>query len=111
MLSGERKKKIEGWSKEVTSLQFLGATNQIVTSAGDNQIRIVNDSGGQIRAMAKLPDFMQSAAGAATADVIIGGGEDGVLRVWNGTNGQELATFEAQSNASVPPSPQNIGVR
>ena len=34
MISGERKKKIEGWSKEVTSLQFIGATNQILTSAG-----------------------------------------------------------------------------
>ena len=76
MISGERKKKIEGWSKEVTSLQFIGATNQILTSAGDNLVRIVDDSGGQIRAMAKLPDFMQSAASAATAGVIIGGGED-----------------------------------
>ncbi len=100
MISGERKRRIEGWSKEVTSLQFLGATNQILTSAGDNVIRIVDDGGRQIRAMANLPDFMQSAA--AAGDFVVAGGEDGLLRVWNGTNGQELAVFGADSNARRP---------
>ncbi len=93
MLIGERKKKIEGWSKEVTSLQFVGATQQIVTSAGDNLIRIVNDDGTAVRAIDKLPDFMQSAASTANASVVIGGGEDSQLRVWDGTNGKELAVF------------------
>jgi WD40 repeat protein len=93
MLSGERKKKVEGWTKEVTSIQFVGATNQAVTSSGDNLVRIVNDAGGVVRAMAQLPDFMQSAASSADGALVIAGGEDGVLRVWNGTNGQELATF------------------
>ena len=93
MILGERKKKIEGWTKEVTSLHFIGATNQIVTSAGDNQIRIVNDAGAEIRSIAKLPDFMQSTATTPTASTVIGGGEDSVLRVWDGTNGKELAVF------------------
>lgn len=93
MILGERKKKIEGWGKEVTSLQYIGATPQIVTSAGDNLIRIVNDDGTPVRAMEKLPDFMQSAASTANASVVIGGGEDSQLRVWDGTNGKELAVF------------------
>lgn len=102
MISGERKQKIVGWTKEVTSLQFIGATNQILTSAGDNLVRIVDDRGGQVRAMAKLPDFMQSAASGATPSVLIGGGEDSLLRVWNGTTGQELAVFGADPNAKMP---------
>jgi hypothetical protein len=36
---------------------------------------------------------MQAAASTANASVIIGGGEDSVLRVWDGTNGKELAVF------------------
>lgn len=96
MILGERKKKIEGWSKEVTSLQFIGATPQLITSAGNNLIRIVNDDGSQVRSMEKLPDFMQSAASSASADVVIGGGEDSFLRVWDGTNGKELAVFGAK---------------
>lgn len=47
-------------------------------------------------AIPNLPDFMQSAACAATASLIIGGGEDGLLRVWDGTNGRELAEFGAE---------------
>jgi WD40 repeat protein len=96
MIMGERKKKIEGWSKEVTSLQFVGATSQIVTSAGDNLIRIVNDDGTAVRAIDKLPDFMQAAASTANASVVIGGGEDSFLRVWDGTSGRELAAFGAK---------------
>ncbi len=102
MLSGERKKKVEGWSKEVTSVQFIGATNQIVTSSGDNLVRIVDDNGGQVRAMPKTPDFLQSAASTPNAGALIGGGEDGLLHLWNGTNGQELATFGAVANARTP---------
>jgi len=95
MLVGERKKKIEGWTKEVTSLQFIGATNQIVTSAGDNLVRIINDEGTQVRAIANLPDFMQSTASTPNGSIIIAGGEDSILRVWDGA-GKELAVFGAK---------------
>jgi WD40 repeat protein len=93
MQSGERKKKITGWSKEVTALQYMGATSQIVASSGDNQVRIVADDGTEVRAMTKLPEFMQSAASAQTASVIVAGGEDSALRVWDSTSGKELMTF------------------
>ena len=96
MISGERKKKIEGWKKEVTSLQFIGATNQLVTSAGDNLIRVVRDDGGQVRSISKLPDFMQAAASTPDGSILIGGGEDSYLRVWNGADGKELAAFGMQ---------------
>ena len=95
MIIGERKKKIEGWTKEVTSLQFIGATNQIVTSAGDNLVRIVTDDGTEVRAIAKLPDYMQAAASAPTGTTIIAGGEDSMLRIWDGA-GKELAAFGAK---------------
>jgi WD40 repeat protein len=95
MIIGERKRKIEGWTKEVTSLQFIGATNQIVTSAGDNRIRIVTDDGTEVRAMANLPDYMQAAVSAPNGSAVIGGGEDSILRVWDGA-GKELVAFGAK---------------
>jgi WD40 repeat protein len=93
--SGERSKKIIGWSKEVTGLQFQGATNTIVTSAADNQVRLVKDDGTEVRAMAKLPDFIQAAACAPSRSWIVGGGEDSVLRLWDGASGTELAAFQS----------------
>jgi hypothetical protein len=91
---GERKKKIEGWTKEVTAIQYLGNSQELLTAAGDNQIRIVTDEGAQVRVIAKLPEFMQAAVSTPTAVQVVGGGEDSILRVWDGTNGRELAAFE-----------------
>ncbi len=92
MLIGERKKKIEGWTKEVTSLHFIGATNQIIASSGDNRIRIITDDGNEVRSIANLPDYMQSAASAPNGNTIVGGGEDSLLRI--GTRPEkELVAF------------------
>jgi WD40 repeat protein len=96
MSSGERAKKITGWSKEVTSVEYLGATNKILTSSADNQVRIVTDEGTEVRSMAKLPDFIHAAASAVHSPLIIGGGQDSVLRVWDGSTGTELSQFSAQ---------------
>ena len=96
MILGERKRKITGWGKEVTSLQFIGATNRIVTSSGDNRVRIVNDEGGEVRSITGLPDFMQAAASSPDGALLVGGGEDSKLRVWNGADGKEVAVFGMQ---------------
>ena len=37
-----------------------------------------------------------TAASTASASVVSGGGEDSFLRVWDGTNGKELAVFGAK---------------
>lgn len=92
MLIGERKKKIEGWTKEVTSLQFIGATNQIITSAGDNRVRIVNDEGAEVRNISDLPDYMQAAVSTPNGGILVAGGEDSLLRVWDAT-GKAVASF------------------
>jgi WD40 repeat protein len=96
MQSGERAKKIIGWTKEVTALQFMGASNRIVTSAAEKLVRIVSDDGTEVRAIPKLPDFMQSAASAAGSPLIIAGGEDGALRVWDAPSGAEVAVFQSE---------------
>lgn len=94
---GERKKKIEGWTKEVTSLQYIGATNQLITAAGDNLVRVVTDEGAQIRSIANLPNFMQAAASTPSGALFIAGGEDSLLRLWDGASGKELASFGANA--------------
>jgi WD40 repeat protein len=96
-VSGERKKTIEGFGKEVTSISFIGITDQALASSGDEQIRTVSDTGEKIRSFESGKDFMNSAAVTPDGNIVIAGGHDSVLRIWNGTNGEVIATF-APSN-------------
>ena len=92
-VTGERKKTIEGFGKEVTSVSFIGNTDQILISSGDNQIRTVNEGGEKIRSFEGATNFMNSASTTPDGRIVIAGGHDSVLRVWNGTNAEVIATF------------------
>jgi WD40 repeat protein len=92
-VTGERKKTIEGFAKEVTSVSFVGITDQTLASSGDDQVRMVNENGDKIRSFEGATNFMNSASITPDGRIVIAGGDDGVLRVWNGTNAEVMATF------------------
>ena len=93
--TGERKKNIEGFSKEVASVNFIGATDQAVTSSGDSQVRIVRENGESVRTFSGAADYMYSATATPDGKIVVAGGQDSVLRIWNGADGNVLATFPA----------------
>jgi len=92
-VTGERKKTIEGFAKEVTSISFIGITDQALTSSGDDQIRTINDNGDKIRSFEGGTNFINCAAITPDGRIVIAGGHDSVLRVWNGANAEVMATF------------------
>ncbi len=91
--NGTRKKNIEGYEKEVTAVRFVGAAATLLTSSGDNRVRLVGLDGKEVRAFPEVADFMQAAAITADGKFVIAGGQDGVLRVWNATDGKPLVVF------------------
>lgn len=93
--TGEQHRTIQNYSKQVTSIHFIGATDNIVSSGGDKTVKMhrAND-GGNYRNFAGMPDFVYAVACTRDEALVVAGGEDGVLRVWNGTNAQELFKFE-----------------
>ncbi|HYG77445.1 MAG TPA: c-type cytochrome domain-containing protein [Planctomycetota bacterium] len=93
--SGDRKKNIESWDAEVTSVQFVGMTGNLLAACGDKRVRLLNDSGGEVRAFPDCKDFMQYAAASDDGNIIIAGGHDGILLLWNGVTGKVLAKFPA----------------
>ncbi len=92
-VTGERKKTIEGFTKEVTSITFVGTTDQTLACSGDNQVRTVKENGDKVRSFDGVIDFMHSAAVSADGRIVVAGGQDSVLRVWNGTDGKVLTAF------------------
>jgi WD40 repeat protein len=74
-------------------VSFVGITDQTLASSGDDQVRMVNDNGDKIRSFEGATNFMNSASITPDGRIVIAGGDDGVLRVWNGTNAEVMATF------------------
>jgi len=97
--TGDRKKNIEGYEKEVTAVRFVGVSANLVTSSGDNKVRLVTLDGKEVRAFPEVADFMQSAAVSADGKVVVAGGQDSVLRVWNVADGKALTSFPPLKSA------------
>lgn len=99
--TGEQHRTIPGFAKQVTSVQFIGVGDNIISSCGDKTVRMhrAND-GGNYRNFGGSPDFVYAAVATRDEAVVLAGGEDGVLRVWNGTNAQELFKFEPPKPAA-----------
>jgi WD40 repeat protein len=93
--TGEQQRTIQGFSKQVTSLQWVGRANTILSCAGDGTVRFHQaDNGNNFRNFAGGADYMYTVAGSLDEKVVAAGGEDGILRVWNGTNAQLIVNFE-----------------
>jgi WD40 repeat protein len=83
------------FNKEVTSVQFVGDTDVVVATGGDNRVRFVNASNGGIaRDFGGTADYMYAGAASDDGKTILAGGLDSVLRVWN-DQGAEFAKFAA----------------
>ncbi|MEJ7637044.1 MAG: hypothetical protein WKF75_03390 [Singulisphaera sp.] len=84
MISGERKKKVEGWARRSRRSSSWG-DEQMVTSSADNLIRIVDDNGSEIRVVARVPDSLQTAGRRPGWSSARRGRRPGA---WDGSTGQ-----------------------
>lgn len=108
--TGEQSRTISNYSKQVTSVQYVGSGENILSCGGDRTVRYHKTSNGSnFRNFSGGTDFMYAAAGTGDESLVIAGGEDGVLRIWNGKDGKvqhaiappaPVATAESQANAA-----------
>ncbi|HUG89773.1 MAG TPA: hypothetical protein VML55_03005, partial [Planctomycetaceae bacterium] len=104
--TGEQIRTISNYPKQVTAIQYVGDSDTIASCGGDASVRFHRGSNGQnTRNFGGSSDYVYAVAAARDAetainpqtnqesDLIVAGGEDGTLRVWNAKNGQALFTF------------------
>jgi WD40 repeat protein len=85
---GEQIRTIAGHGKQITRLEFIGKTPQFVTCSGDNTVRFWNvDNGGNIRNFGGSNDFLYAVGVSPDGSIVAAGGEEGIVRLYNGTNG------------------------
>jgi WD40 repeat protein len=101
--TGDRLRTISGFNKQVFAVKFVGQTNNVVSCAGDRTLRMHNtDNGGVVANFAGTgTDFLYSLDLTPNRTVLVVGGHDSVLRIWNGTaNGsQPVKTIEPPRDA------------
>ena len=105
--TGEQIRTITNYQKQVTSIRFVGLSGNCISCGGDKTVRFhTAANGSNFRSFSGGTDFMYSADATRDQAVVVAGGEDGVIRVWNGSNGQVLQTFapsvpeDAQASAA-----------
>ena len=94
--TGERRKNIEGFGKEVTGLLAAGATRLFVAIGGDGRGRVFRPDGEKVRDLAAVPEYLQALA--VTRDGLRAAAADdrGVLSVWNLSNGEVRRDADAK---------------
>ncbi len=98
--TGEQIQTMGGYAKQVTSVQCVGTGDDIVSCSGDTSVRLHTASDGKNhRNFAGGTDYMYAVTAANDLAIILAGGEDGILRLWNGKDGSLLKALD-------PPTPQ-----
>ena len=86
--NGEQIRTIPGHTKQITRVVFIGNKPEFLTCSGDQTARAWNvDNGGTVRNFPGGTDFLYALATSPDGAIVATGGEEGVLRIYNGTNG------------------------
>jgi WD40 repeat protein len=89
--------RIGRYKREVTSIAFIGGTEHLVTSSGDGTVRMHRTSSDRdIRAFKEGAGFLHAAVASSDGKLILGGGRDGVLHVWNGETGYKVSELKPE---------------
>ena len=84
-------------TKHVTAVQFIGDTDNVVSSSGDKRVRIHNgNNGGVSRSFPEVNTWLHCVAATPDSTVIAAGDANGTITLWNGTNGQQLQKFSQE---------------
>ncbi len=84
-------------SKHVTAVQFIGDTNNVISSSGDKRVRIHNGNNGAIaRNFNSVQAWLHCVAVTPDSKIVAAGDASGTVTIWNGTNGQLLKTLAAE---------------
>jgi WD40 repeat protein len=101
---GEQVRTIPAHGRQVTRLAFVGNTSQFVTCSGDQGVKLWNaDNGGNLRNFGGSTDYVYAVGVSPDGAVVAAGGEEGVVRLYNGQNAQLIKTLTPPGTDATQP--------
>jgi WD40 repeat protein len=87
---------------EISSIAFIGNTEHLLVSSGDHTVRMHRTSSDRdVRCFKEGASFMHAAVASSDGKLILGGGHDGILHLWNGENGYPIPLLEPTGNPAA----------
>lgn len=96
--TGERRKNVDGFVKEVAGIQAAGLAAQFVAVGADGRGRLLRTDGEKVRDLTAVPEYVQALAVARDGTRAFGTDDRGILSIWN------LATGEVRREVPAPAS-------
>jgi len=92
--AGNQTQSEAGFRKEVTSIEFLGTDNGLLTAAGDKSVKAAGQN------LVGIESFVYTVASSPDGQIIVAGGEDGILHVWGIKDLKLLYSFPPPKNTA-----------
>jgi WD40 repeat protein len=103
---GEQARTVNAHAKQVTRLVFVGKKTEFITSGGDNAVKRFDAANGANKGtFSGATDFVYAIAASSDGALVAAGGQEGVVRVYNGTNATLLKTLLPPD--AQPPMPKD----
>ena len=97
LVNGDRAGKQAGYKKEITSIRFIGLTDQAFVTTAENKARILRVPMGNpsnVRELAGAVDVLHTGSVSGGGGLVGAGGESGVFRIWKVSDGKLFASFD-----------------
>jgi hypothetical protein len=96
--SGEQLRTTQGAMKALTSVRWQEPPARVVTTCADGTARDINASNAQVgrtySTNTNPPDYLYCVTTSTDGSKVIAGGAEGVVYIWNGTNGSLIRKIE-----------------
>jgi WD40 repeat protein len=88
------------YRREVSSIAFVGESDMILTASGDKTVRVQSAANPHyMRVYEGMRSFAYAAAATTDGKVVVAGGHDGSLRIWNAENANVIGECSPATKA------------